>query len=1348
MITNPFPSKGVSEFPLKAPFIGQEEIYKELKKFKKNSINEPAEHCFIIGGDWGEGKSRIGHEIVAQCLDMSKGWHYKDQESKEKLFSKSDEILPIFLPYRHIMLGEFEINEKNILTISIIRAFQILIKEKTNILDSIRDYIKAKDEEFLDRLESQLNKKNPNIEKAASDLIEFTLKRGFKRIYLIFDEVETPGDLEFTTEDERGKKKGPELADIRMTANCIKESLSETNTSYNSIDFFYLCSKAAYVPFSKVPANERRIKYRNIGKVYIEDYLFYIQLIAKENTKIESYFNRNLIAAMYIIVDGNFGWFNYLGNQIFYELEDNPDLTNIDLLKEILPSTWYLFDNSVMENLLTRTMDSNINNYNNLLFDYVPKEISIIEDAEDLLKINTVYGNIFSKFKKIKVTQGDLVDKLCSEKLFELDREHGKSTVLKLATEGHKELQQDFRKNLLIFPDIDDNKVFYVYEDSEQFSIFFNYCLNEDFPGSISTLIHEALMEFSNTEEYLGLSFEFLLFINKRMQVKSSKKMWLNKSIWDKINEEIEKIRSENKKKWTKIIIGIINLIEKISFKKDTFELYPNHSDEIEGLDNEVYYFINELHDDSILNISESRSLLILNVLTKNYLEIFKILKKKIKDIGVFPIITIFNSEKDKIKAFDEVGSGSNLAHCLIPYVISNGSVEHNFLLRYGFYNNTLISSVQFTENDIRTNYLIEKYKEKLESLINKWKEDIKNANLIFKPIVLTTNAVDKKVQFEVKDIIKLFENIYKNKDNPSNLVEMVNNIDWSATFVKKFPNEFETQYINQLPILSPIILHKDNKFDKRSSTLEVKFPSLFRRILEILNSSLKLSEIAKEFFYISTPYKKKDRDLKDFPLKNVLKFLTHFYIIKEENKTYRRYTPSNLSELSSDVSTYIAMLLNPTSASSIQKIREISQDNILVKLKINEEQLKRKQNAIKAKIDAGISDILDNFDTKDENEIIDALFELKGIAEEFNAYLVQKYNKDFFKTKTLEELKGFLSDFDKYEISEEHSLRDRIEFVKAILEKLQAEKETLINKITALKTKLQTKLRNINGFQFPLESTILSKYQEIQNDLDYLIDDNPKIRVSETTISIKDSLKVLRGDGALLDVISIIKSYSSLIEKIEDDITDIYNQLKTDFFDKWEGVSRTKDELQEYLDGVPKFENDLDDISKIFNEYEPYYSDFGERKDIKDISLDDLSELSDRLKDIITDLEGRMVNLSTLADEDIISKINSTDLKSLNSLENRLEKEKITDDSDIWNKITYFERIQEVENFKIYLKDRGENYLNKNEHLWDIFKIILQKLENEVSPDEIYKDHVEDFDKFEQIDPRIFVVKTQISIE
>jgi len=27
--------------------------------------------------------------------------------------------------------------------------------------------------------------------------------------------------------------------------------------------------------------------------------------------------------------------------------------------------------------------------------------------------------------------------------------------------------------------------------------------------------------------------------------------------------------------------------------------------------------------------------------------------------------------------------------------------------------------------------------------------------------------------------------------------------------------------------------------------------------------------------------------------------------------------------------------------------------------------------------------------------------------------------------------------------------------------------------------------------------------------------------------------------------------------EKIEDDNIDIYNQLKTDFFDKWEGVSR-----------------------------------------------------------------------------------------------------------------------------------------------------------------------------------------------
>ena len=66
-------------------------------------------HVFAVEGEWGRGKSRLGHELIAQINECSQGWFVRDRTTRElnsaRLFDEEDDregYLGLYIRYSQV----------------------------------------------------------------------------------------------------------------------------------------------------------------------------------------------------------------------------------------------------------------------------------------------------------------------------------------------------------------------------------------------------------------------------------------------------------------------------------------------------------------------------------------------------------------------------------------------------------------------------------------------------------------------------------------------------------------------------------------------------------------------------------------------------------------------------------------------------------------------------------------------------------------------------------------------------------------------------------------------------------------------------------------------------------------------------------------------------------------------------------------------------------------------------------------------------------------------------------------------------------------------------------------------
>lgn len=100
---------GVSDYPPRDPLVGQSRFFKRYRTFIQ-TVDQDADHfahVFAVEAEWGRGKSRLGHELIAQINDCSKGWFVRDQSgtlADQKLFDQAtqDKYLALYIRYSQV----------------------------------------------------------------------------------------------------------------------------------------------------------------------------------------------------------------------------------------------------------------------------------------------------------------------------------------------------------------------------------------------------------------------------------------------------------------------------------------------------------------------------------------------------------------------------------------------------------------------------------------------------------------------------------------------------------------------------------------------------------------------------------------------------------------------------------------------------------------------------------------------------------------------------------------------------------------------------------------------------------------------------------------------------------------------------------------------------------------------------------------------------------------------------------------------------------------------------------------------------------------------------------------------
>ena len=100
---------GVSDYPPRDPLVGQSRFFKRYRTFIQ-TVDQDADnfaHVFAVEAEWGRGKSRLGHELIAQINDCSKGWFVREngqQLEDKKLFDQAaqDKYLALYIRYSQV----------------------------------------------------------------------------------------------------------------------------------------------------------------------------------------------------------------------------------------------------------------------------------------------------------------------------------------------------------------------------------------------------------------------------------------------------------------------------------------------------------------------------------------------------------------------------------------------------------------------------------------------------------------------------------------------------------------------------------------------------------------------------------------------------------------------------------------------------------------------------------------------------------------------------------------------------------------------------------------------------------------------------------------------------------------------------------------------------------------------------------------------------------------------------------------------------------------------------------------------------------------------------------------------
>ncbi len=329
---------GVADYPPRDPLVGQGRFFRRYKTFI-HTVDHDADnfaHVFAVEGEWGRGKSRLGHELVAQINDCSRGWYVRNEQGELKnvrLFDEAAQDKYLALYIRYSQVASTYQNSDNWFGYGLYKA--LLPLATASFDNSIQSQI-AK--QALNRLEPlgfdparlaeclQLAAKHsedtlyfdPNlVVSLVQSAYAYLQAFGVDYVLVVLDELETVAEAAtFGLEDDDAKRLDGQA--IRLIGKAIKEEDPRRKLPW--LRYVALCSPLLGQQLREIQSTARRFELVELEHNAFADVSDYVKQLGN-NRKLRFNYPTGLVEAAYAMSGANFGWFNVIMANVDATLE-------------------------------------------------------------------------------------------------------------------------------------------------------------------------------------------------------------------------------------------------------------------------------------------------------------------------------------------------------------------------------------------------------------------------------------------------------------------------------------------------------------------------------------------------------------------------------------------------------------------------------------------------------------------------------------------------------------------------------------------------------------------------------------------------------------------------------------------------------------------------------------------------------------------------------------------------------------------------------------------------------------------------------------------------------------------
>ena len=323
--SKPWAHKGVALYPPSFAMVGQNQVFNALHQFRRSfrsgSSNDIA-GFFIAFGDWGLGKTRLGYELIAEATGRVDQWllnkneyvipPYHQSDTKPRVLEPAlqDGILPLYIRYSSVCDDDLD-GTTWVAHLAVEALRHTLLADPatggpTDLYEDIKAAMMAKGvnltalsvvgddtRPFADRLE---------------DAMRILRDSGLQHLWVIVDEVETPGDLNRGLREDAQAKVDDEY--LLMVSEVIKHE--NWRNQHPDVNFLLLCSVGMRDQIHIGP-NLRRASSVTIESNQLTDVQGYVDHIKDSLADPHTVkYPVGTLEGAFLSANRNFGWLNVM----------------------------------------------------------------------------------------------------------------------------------------------------------------------------------------------------------------------------------------------------------------------------------------------------------------------------------------------------------------------------------------------------------------------------------------------------------------------------------------------------------------------------------------------------------------------------------------------------------------------------------------------------------------------------------------------------------------------------------------------------------------------------------------------------------------------------------------------------------------------------------------------------------------------------------------------------------------------------------------------------------------------------------------------------------------------------